>query len=246
MSTLPAERDLPPAARDAARAELVAAVRRPASRPRRWVPVAAAAGLAAIVGASVAGVAALRDDAAPTTPGTTPTASPSPAGPTRAGLLASCLELVQPERHRSIGNDPDRSPYEVRALWRDRYGYMLWMGNRTMSYECTFAADGTRQKGAGGGASDTGYADTPVVGQGFGTSTASADTLAAHTMGRVGRGVAKVVVIWRNKPPVTAALEGPYFIARTVGVASPTLEMEDRPLRVDAYDAAGNKVGTYS
>jgi hypothetical protein len=74
MTMLPTERDLPAAAHAETRARLVAtAAEPPPARTRRWVPLASAAAVVALV-AGAAGAVALADrDRAPTTPGASPT-----------------------------------------------------------------------------------------------------------------------------------------------------------------------------
>jgi hypothetical protein len=83
VNTLPTERDLPPATREALRARVVelAKVRVPGPRFRRWLPAAAAAGLAAVIAGSAVAVSAGRT-VAPSAPAGTAT-SPSPAGDPR-------------------------------------------------------------------------------------------------------------------------------------------------------------------
>lgn len=239
MTALPAERDLPPAARDAARARTVAAVTPPAAPARRWIPLAAAAGLAAVVAASAVAVAAYRSDPAPT-----PAATASPTGPSRARLLAECARYTRLDAlARRLG---DTSPTQVRAVWQDRYGYQLSIGSAKMLAVCSFAPDGTPLPGAGSSGAYSGYLDRPgeaiVVGM-YGTASAARDRLGYFVTGRVRRGVARVVVTWPGAAPVTAALEGPYFIAR---VTFPGQTGVDRRAEIVAYDAAGTALGRYS
>ena len=237
MNALPAERDLPPAARDAARARAVAAVTRPAAPSRRWVPLAAAAGLAAVVAGSTVAVAAYRSDPAPA-----PAATASPPGPSRADMLAECVRYTRVDTMaRELG---DTSRTDVRALWQDRYGYLLSIGSAKTAATCSFAPDGTRLRGAGSGGAYSGYLDRPgeavVAGQ-YGTGALPADRLGYYVTGRVSRDVARVVVTWPGAAPVTAALEGPYLLARAT---FPGLTDVDRPAEIVAYDAAGNVLGS--
>jgi hypothetical protein len=233
MNTLPAERDMPPAARDAARARAVAAVTPPA-RSRWWIPLAAAAALAAVVAGSAVAVAVRRSEPVPP-----PAATPTPAAPTsRAGLLATCAGYVGlADLARKLG---DSSPVVMRALFRDRYGYLVYIGTQRTDSTCSLAPDGSRMRGAGGGGSDSGYLDRPgeaVVIAGYGTCEVPADRIGYYVTGRVSRKVARVVVTWPGSAPVTAALEGPYFAARTT---FPGTKDRERPGELVAYDAAGN------
>lgn len=95
MTILPAERDLPPAARGAARTRVVAAVAQPPATPRRWMPVAAAAAVVALVGAAVA-VADRTTGTAPVPPAATSARPPAPTPippatiPTLAQVIDRC------------------------------------------------------------------------------------------------------------------------------------------------------------
>ncbi|HEY6749558.1 MAG TPA: hypothetical protein VI357_28055 [Mycobacteriales bacterium] len=263
MNTLPAERDLPPAARDAARARVVAATQQPPA-PRRWVPVAAAAGLLAVVGASVAGVAAYRSDPAPApaaspSPSPSPSPSASPTGPDRDDLAARCI--------RSSGADSgpveiDTSDSRVLVLFRDRYGYQLEVGNPGFAAECTASPDG--QEVIAGGYSGSGGPrgrnltylkgrEGPIELQGYGgvelaghvPLPTAGERVVFYASGRVSRDVARVVITWPGKKPVTAAVEGPRFLARVPGRGRTDARQEpgDRPDLIVAYDAAGHELG---
>jgi hypothetical protein len=102
VNTVPAERDLPPAARDTARARAVAAVEHRSAGTRRWLPVAAAAALAVVVAGTTVAVSLAHDQQPPATaPPPVRTASPSPsAAPTGAGPVQ-----VDPLRMTRISPD---------------------------------------------------------------------------------------------------------------------------------------------
>jgi hypothetical protein len=245
MNTLPTERDLPPAARDATRARLVAAADRPPASARPWVPVAAAAGLAAVVGASVAGVAAYRSDPAPAPVGTA-----SPTGLDRAGLAARCIG--------SGSREVDTSGSRLLVLFRDRQGYQFDVGNAGFIATCAASPDGREvfrggSVGIGGQDGDNlTYFDKPwsVQLDTWGSQDLNGgflnpgDPVVFHASGRVSRNVTRVVITWPGHAPVTAAVEGPRFLARVPGV--PPVEGQeppDRPDMIVAYDAAGRVVG---
>jgi hypothetical protein len=237
MNTLPAERDMPPAAQAAGRARAVATVTHPPTRSRLWVPLAAAAALIAVVAGSAVAVAVRRSEPVPP-----PAATATPTAPTsRAGLLATCAGYVD-LADLAVRWFGDRSPVVMRALFRDRYGYLVYIGTDRTDANCSLAPDGSRMRGAGAGGSDSGYVNRPgeaVVVAGYGTCSVPADRLGYYVTGRVSRKVARVVVTWPGAAPVTAALDGPYFAARAT---FPGTKDAERPGELVAYDAAGNVV----
>ena len=239
-SLLPPRRELPAPTADRIRARVLAGTTAPAGRRSRWLPLAAAAAVVVLVAGAVAVTGARDDRSAP--PAGPP--SPSPSGPDRAALLADCVKVFGTVRDRQ--GRIDRSPFGVRALFRDRDGYMLWAGSTTMTVTCSFTSAGALLPSAGGGADPSGYlvgdAEAVVV-NGYGTQhvTARDDRLGYHVTGRVRRDVARVVVTWPDAEPVTAALEGPYFAARAT---YPGRTDVDRPALIVAYTADGTQIDT--
>lgn len=249
MITLPAERDLPPAARETARARAVAAVTHPAVRRRRWVPLAAAAALLAVVGGSALAVS-----------GRQPAPVPSPAGPASTGTpKPTSARLLPPERDIARRCVLNAGPAEsagvlLRAVFTDERGYVAWVAGGTFSAICAYRWDGSRdsvQLGSGGLGADglpaAGYAaarDTYVTsGLVIGMIERSRPPAAQLIfVGQVARDVARVDVAWSGRPAVRATLRGPYYLAR---VLSPPERGRRPELRgsVTAYDRDGRSFG---
>jgi hypothetical protein len=258
MSSLPPERDLPEAAGTAVRARVVAAVAAPPDRPRRWLPAAAAAGLAAVVAASIAGVAATRDDdtaAGPSAtatagPSATATTSPAPAPqppPADSVLLRGCRAHV-------TALDPKRDPGPLRrvAQFVDGFGIMLVAEDAdTGDHFCTFHPDGTDADPGDDwidnalGFLASGGPDPVSMYSRLGTLTAHSGHPALGTreiVGRAARGVAKVVVTFDGRPPLTVVPSAGAFVARTV--VSPGQSYPRYPtVTVVAYGPGGAVIG---
>jgi hypothetical protein len=122
VNPLPTERDLPPAARDAARARAVAAVAQPPARSRRWLPLAAAAAAVAVVGGSALVVSgpepAAIAPAAPTTrtkpsPPPEPPPPPAPPPPTQAPAPPGTPSVAEVRRRCPL---PPQSRYLTRYV----------------------------------------------------------------------------------------------------------------------------------
>lgn len=270
MNTLPAERDLPPAARDALRARLVETAGHPA-QPRRWVPLAAAAGLAAVVAGTAVAVAVSRGGPPPvadpvvpvSSPASTPSASasgtatptvrpptthpiPKRTGPaTVPGMLADCTTYA---RNMASIYLEDSSPTRVKALFHDRYGYLIEIRTAKLDFTCDMSPTGAVLNGSGGSSdpglgSELGYITRPGIAievTEYGSATPARQLGGVRVAGHVRRGVDRVMVTWPGQPPVRAALNGPFFIAR-VAVSGRFAQL--RGVAV-AYDAAGHKLGT--
>jgi hypothetical protein len=263
VNTLPTERDLPPAAREALRARVVDAVGH-APPLRRWVPLAAAAALAAVVCGTAVTVAVARGgpgrtaDPAPTATATASrTASPRPTprftpipkrtGPaTAATMVADCATYAR----NSMGDlVQDESPAHLKLLLHDRYGYLIEIVTRRMDATCDMSPTGTVLNGSGGSrdpglGSELGYVIRPGIAievTAYGSDNPAKRIWGAFAAGHVRKGVARVVVTWRGRPPVTAVLDGPFFIAR---IAVPGEPGPLPPGSAVAYDAAGNELGT--
>lgn len=221
MNTLPTERDLPPAARDAARARAVAAVAPPPTRSRRWVPVAAAAAAVAVVGGSALAVSGRSPapDPAATGPGPAVAATPTAARtvPPDAELTARCV--------RDAGGDPGR----LRAVFSDARGYLVWVMGDDYGAVCAYRWDGSRDGDVDRGRLGPEEPDQPRTG--YAPATGSHLTLSVRTrviarseppraqlvlLGQVARDVTRVEGRWAGRPPVEAALRGPYYLARVV------------------------------
>jgi hypothetical protein len=165
VNALPTERDLPPAARDALRARAVDAVRHPARPPRRWVPLAAAAALAAVVAGSVVAVALTDRDsgpaagppsATPVTPGPTArSASPSPtpidlSGPPRFVSLGMTRIAVDSRLQGLVNSACGFHGAKVRLAVTMRYSTMAIVAPGADAFGCGLAADGGPGLGGAG------------------------------------------------------------------------------------------------
>jgi hypothetical protein len=245
MTSLPPERDLPEAARTATRARIVTAAASRPDRSRRWVPIAAAAALAAVVAGSAVGVSLTRGAAVPPVPAA---ASTSPA-PSDATLLEACRRFL-------IGLDPQRTDpgrLQVIARFADEYGIMLLAQSTRTKTTCTFHPDGTPADPGHGssGGERLGYLDprstVPVLGAGWGIGAVTTyggrpavDT--REVTGIVKREVAKVVVIFQGHPPITAVPGVGAFVARLVIPAGSAYPNDPYMIFV-GYDKDGHELG---
>ncbi len=265
-TSLPPERDLPPAVHAAVRARLVASVAAGPVRSRRWAPAAAAAALVALVGGSAVAVSGIGDPAS---------SVPAGAPPDRAALLATCVAAAQ-ERPGSA--PPSLAGSRVRALLTDDQGSLLYFGNARAAGVCRISADGdvlSSANGSTGGypgylppehrpASAERWGNMPVDAAGARfrcvPSTPAPDggptrcavaegspvtsepaPLIRYAVGNVRAGVVRLTVTWAGAPPVEAAVEGPYFAARVI--LPPGDHPAEGPAEIVAYDAAGVEVG---
>jgi hypothetical protein len=277
VSTLPTERDLPPAAREAARARVVEAVNR-RSPSRRWIPLAAAAGLTAVVAGAAVTVAVTRDGApqvaepAPTpsrsaTPSTTPSATPSTAPSPRSAftpipkrtvatvptMVADCATSAHNTTRYTF---EDNSAAHLKVLFHDQYGYLIEIVTAKIHWTCDISPTGTVLNGSGGSrdsglGSEPGYVTRPGIAVEVTAYGGDSPTKQSNVFGRAGvqgvqaaghvrKGVAKVVVSWHGLPPVTAALDGPFFLARATYQGKPGQGPGGVAI---AYDAAGHELG---
>jgi hypothetical protein len=160
---IPTERDLPPIARDAARARVVAVVETPARPARRWVPAVAAVAVIATVAVPV--VALGRDGGssagAPGAPGTAPTGprlpgqppdSGPPPGPTHAAAPWTPApnpshtlpaETIIADRCLDRTGADFAAGMSMRALFTDDRGYVAYVGAKDKLIYCAFAWDGS-------------------------------------------------------------------------------------------------------
>jgi hypothetical protein len=164
---IPTERDLPPAARAAARARVVAVAEAPARPARRWVPAVAAL---AVVAAVAVPVAALGRDGggsagAPGAPSTAPTGQRLPgqppgqrtdSGPPPGPTHASAPWTPAPNPSHTLPAETtiaDRcldgtgagfaAGMSMRALFTDERGYVAYVAARNKLIYCAFAWDGS-------------------------------------------------------------------------------------------------------
>jgi hypothetical protein len=267
-TSLPPERDLPPAVHAAVRARLVASVAAGPVRSRRWAPVAAAAALVALVGGSAVVVAGIGDPAP---------IVPAGAPPDRAALLATCVAAAEDAPGKS---PPSLAGARVRALLTDDQGSLLYFGTAQAGGVCRISADGdvlSSAKRSTGGA--TGYlppeygpasaerwGNMPVVGAAVMVRCASPTPIVVngrtalgcrgvpgsqptpepaplirYAVGNVRSGVVRLTFTWAGAPPVEAAVEGPFFAARVI--LPPGRYPTEGPAEIVAYDAAGVEVG---
>jgi hypothetical protein len=270
VSNLPTERDLPPAAREATRARVVEAVGR-RSPSRRWVPLAAAAGLTAVVAGAAVAVASRGapqvaeprpTPSAPATPSATSSRTPSPAPSPRSAftpipkrtvatvptMVADCATAAHNTTRYTF---EDNSAPHLKVLFHDQYGYLIEIVTAKIDWTREMSPTGTVLNGSGasrdsGLGSESGYVTRPgtaveVTAYGGSTPRGPADSLqGVQAAGHVRKGVAKVVVTWRGLPPVTAALDGPFFLARATYQGKPGQGPEGVAI---AYDAAGHELG---
>lgn len=182
------------------------------------------------------------------TPGAIQTKAPPGTPPTDpVALLDECTRFANMSPTDDSGQ-PQR--LQTRVLFRDEAGFLLYAGDDTHSWTCEFRPDGSGVNGSGGnhGSIGDGWSTSQAVGMsssgtgslvtGLGQDTTRAEYSA---VGSVRRGVTTVVVTWGDAPPVTAAVNGPYWAARLV---FPTGRYpETVPATAVAYDAAGQEVG---
>lgn len=256
MSTVPAERDLPPAARDAARAQVVAAVARPARR--RWVPVAAAAAAVVAIAVPVAVVAVRHQDGGPTATPVVPAAAGTAAGravPDPASIVAKCTSRAARSWDLGRPGDVEKSDVlpptvQLHALFQDTRGYVALMGGPRYVTYCAYRWDG-------GVDDERGMVTGDVIPYGYSTLSVpqhievfdsflkplpggKASALLIH--GTVQADVARVVLRWDGYPPVQADVRGPYYLAR---ILAPATAAGHRYLaELDTYREDGSRIGT--
>lgn len=228
MTALPTERDLPPAVHDAVRSRLVEAVAAPPAARRPWIPAAAAAAVLVVAGAA-AGVARVGGPDRPDSVA---------AAPTAAELLAACQTEL--DRLPSTPDAPGR--VRLRALFQDRYGYVLAVGNARHDGYCELDPQG-EPLGAGV-STPAGRRQPGLVLQvdGSGRSPLYPDReqpVSFVVEGLVGPQVARVVATWEGGGSVTAAVGDGRFIARLV--SDEPVSGDGRPAVV-AYDAGGGEL----
>lgn len=211
MTTLtpPPERDVPAAVRARVLGGIDAAPR------RNWIPVAAA--VAAVVALVVPVVVLTRDTRADAPPPATGGAVPPWTAP--RGFGENALPDAQFLAARCRDSVPDAGRYAdrdvvVRAVYADAAGYVAWVGGDGLSAVCGFDwTDGRQQFTTG--VVDGEQEPTWAPDSGPGLSVLRTDGGEVVT-GVVARGVTKVE-LRRGALRTSAAVHGPYFVARLSG-----------------------------
>jgi hypothetical protein len=235
---IPTERDLPPAARDAARARVVALAEAPARPRRRWVPAVAALAVVAAVALPVAlgsGVGA---------------PNRSHTLPAETTIVDHCLDGIS--AHFAAG-------MSMRALFTDERGYVAYVAAKNKLIYCAFAWDGSldhRSATTEGPILPDAYAParSPAGLGGLNNMVdGSTDRLPGSDRtlystiyyGSVTKNVRSVTLTVQGVGPVHADLRGPAWIARAVfhGPADP--KRLDLRTVITTYDANGRTIGAF-
>ncbi|MFC7613078.1 hypothetical protein ACFQV2_05015 [Actinokineospora soli] len=251
MTSVPPPRDLPPLRRARMRAEVLRAVEAPAPR-RRLVPVAAAAGVAALV---IGGAWALIPDqptlappaappvAATSTTGPTPPASPFP------GLAPAEVAEIERKCATVAFGDGSAPPtpgitdtpgtLKLRNVLTDDVGTVYLVVGEHMMIPCVI---GSTVNGAIGG-----FDDVPIGTVTLDLATASAgaapDVPGVRVVaGRVSPEVARVSVTSDGRTADAAVANGTYVVRFAFPPSAEIPRIAD--VRVTAYNAAGDQVGS--
>jgi hypothetical protein len=158
-----------------------------------------------------------------------PPARPTVAAATRATLRASCARYAT----RFDSPQLDTRGLGLRAVFADRSGYLVLMGNATYEIVCRAGRSGVVDNAEISGSTGTrdGYLPRTVV--------ATAASSNSFVYGQVRRDVARVIARWGEQPPVEAAVSGPYLLA-----GSPATWSGTRPrVELVAYAADGTELG---
>lgn len=207
MNTLPTERDLPPAAREAARARAVAAVTAPAARSGRWVPVAAAAALAAVVGGTTVAVSLAGGDPSPAPPAASHSASPSAsasatpdfAGPPR--VLPLGMSRVSPGARLQTQVDQGCGFHgaKIRLAVRMRFSTVAVVAPGADAFACGLGPNGEPALGGAGSYSPQLPAspmNAPVRSDGIAEGPVAPGLILSTIQGKVTRDVRRVTLTY--------------------------------------------------
>jgi len=190
-----------------------------------WVAIASTALAAAgFVGAYLLGVAHGRSSAPPAQPLPGSATAPRPAQtaprptPADAVLLSRCLSTVEPKHLAAAAGA------QVRLVFADDRGYLVWIGNKSFDKHCGYRWDGSadpvNDASSFGVSLPNGYSTFGTVDL-YGRGTAVAEGLTVREVnGIVARGVQQVRVRWFDGPTVNAVVHHQYFYARSVEPAT--------------------------
>jgi hypothetical protein len=249
LLTPPPERDLPH--HDAIRRQVVAAAIRP-RRATRLVPVAAAAGVALVLGAAVAVLAG---------GGLLPTAvdhGASPTGHTYVDgplIVRQCLLPPPAPSPGMAPGPPDPTGAQVLAVFPDSIGGLALVGNGRGFATCDLNPDG-QVAGAGQVVQNlspwprrfdpTRQAVTVDLAAGrmaiVGDRTSSPGApMVFEVVGRVAPSVTRVVVTWSDGPRLDAAVQDGYYLVRRL--APGQSQIPALAVTVRAYGDRGRLLG---
>jgi hypothetical protein len=222
VNTLPTDRDLPPARRAELRADLLDAV---AHRPpsRRWVPLAAAAALVAVVGGATVAVSN-HDRGAPTTgvAGTRTPATPTPTDRNDYTVVPLGLTRFTPDaatRAVVAACGPSFNLEPIRLAVEMRYGRLALLSPGEEAISCSLPKPGTANP-LGGTGSATGYGaaspvPSPVRYEGASGSVLGEGTFLSTTQGKVTAAVKRLTLTYGHQT-VDAVMGNGVFVGGAI------------------------------
>jgi hypothetical protein len=253
MLTPPPERDLP--RHEAIRRQVVQAAAAPRRRPARLLPVATAAGVTLVVGATVAALAGWLGAPAPVGSGNRPT---DPGGDNRALVVRQCLGPLPAPTPDPAPMPPSAVGARLLATFSDATGGLALVGNAGGFATCDIGRDGQvagypdvssylepwpRRLSSPGQPVSVDLADGRVGLVGRSTSAPNAPFV-FEVVGRVAPTVARVTATWSDGHTLTAAVQNGFYAVRQLAPRAGRAEVPLLSVTVRAYDRTGHLLGT--